>query len=336
MKKAKIKDCLPLVNGIWNHIDYEFPEIFDIDSSQLDIVFISNWSMRTAAPILKVIHSDDHTTMLTSGELDTLADIINGMYKHKWDRLMAVAEMEYDPIHNFSDHLVEEIEYSEDIDGSKSGSVNSTSTRTDNLTKTERDQRAYTDTFNTSDTETRNATDTDTHNLTVTETDEREIEESRDLSNSGDNSSADNIYGFNSSTAVGDRNSSGDFSNSESGSVTTTHSGDDTTVTSGTVGTTHTGTITNAKTGTVGRSNNGTITTTDTGTQGTVGSNTTSETSSNDTAGERTREYTKTGNIGNLSTQKLLNEEIELWKYNFILEMMRDVINFVSLPIYEQ
>ena len=100
---TKIKDCLPLVNGIWYYIDYQFPEIFDIDSSQLDVVFMSNWSMRTAAPILKLIHSDEATTMLTPLELVQLASVINGMYKHNWDKLMAVAEMEYDPIHNYHD-----------------------------------------------------------------------------------------------------------------------------------------------------------------------------------------------------------------------------------------
>ena len=244
MKAKKIKDCLPLVNGIRSKIDYQFPEIFDIDASQLDILFLSHWSMRTAAPILKVIHIDEDTSMLTDAELTTLASMIKGIYKHRWDKLMAVAEMEYDPIHNYHDHLVESIEYSEDVDSSKSG-TGSTSKN-----------------------------DTETHNM----------------NNSGTNSNQDNIYGFNSSTAVGEGNNSGTNSNLESGTITDVQSG--------------------------------------------TSSN--SETGSNDTTGERSREYTKTGNIGNISTQKLLNEEIDLWKYNFIHEMMRDVANFVSLPIYEQ
>lgn len=244
MKTKKIKDCLPLVNGIWSKIDYEFPEIFDIDASQLDIIFLSNWSMRTVAPIINLIHTSTDSDMLTDEELTSLASIVKGVYKHRWDKLMAVAEMEYDPIHNYHDHLVESIEYSEDVDGSKSASG------------------------------TTSKNDTETHNM----------------NNSGSVSNQDNIYGFNSSTAVGEGNNSGSNSNLESGTITDVQSG--------------------------------------------TSSN--SETSSNDTAGERSREYTKTGNIGNISTQKLLNEEIDLWKYNFIHEMMRDVANFVSLPIYEQ
>ena len=210
--------------------------------------------------------------MLTPLELVQLASVINGMYKHKWDKMMAVAEMEYDPIHNYHDHLVEDIEYGEEVDRTKSGSGSRSNTRTDNLNEQTTDGR------------------------TITET--------RNLSNTGSNSVDNGVYGFNSSTSVGDTDSSGSNSNTESGTVTTAHSGN--------------------------------LTTTNTGTQADSGSNTYSETGGDDTSGTRSREYTKTGNIGNISTQKLLNEELDLWKYNFILEMMRDVANFVSLPIYEQ
>lgn len=244
MKSLKIKDCLPLVNGLWSKINYEFPEAFEVDSSQLDIMFLSNWGLRTPAPIVHVVHDEDEELPLTQQELETLAGIINGMFKHRWDKLMNVAMMEYDPIHNYNDHLVETIEYSEDVDGSKSATGNTSKNGTE------------------------------THNM----------------NNSGSTSGQDNIYGFNSSTAVGEGNNSGTSSNLESGTITDVQSG--------------------------------------------TSSN--SETSSNDTTGQRDREYTKTGNIGNISTQKLLNEEIDLWKYNFIYEIMRDVANFVSLPIYEQ
>ena len=267
----KLKDCLPILNGIWGHINYDFPDIFDLDSSQLDVMFLSNWSMRTPAPILKVIHSGDGS-MLTDSELTTLAGIINGMYKFKWDKLMATALSEYDPIHNYYDSLSETIEYDEGVNISKSGSGTNANTRTDNLSEVQ--------------------------------TDARGITEGRNLTNSGSNSVDNGIYGFNSSNSVGESDSAGANSNTESGSITTTHSGN--------------------------------LTTANTGTQANSGSNSYSGTEGKDTEGSRTREYTKTGNIGNISTQKLLKEEIELWKYNFIYEIMRDVAGFVSLPIYEQ
>lgn len=267
----KLKDCLPMASGIWTKINYELPEIFDLEPSQLDIMFLSNWSMRTAAPILNVLHNGTGT-MLSDEELTTLAGIINGMYKHKWDKLMDVATMEYDPIHNYRDHLTEEIEYGEEVDRRKTGSNSNSNTRTDNLTETM--------------------------------TDGRQIGETRNLQNSGSNSNEAGIYGFNSSSSVGESDGSGTNSNSETGTITTSHSGN--------------------------------MTTTNTGTQAESGSNTYSETGGDNTSGTRSREYTKEGNIGNISTQKLMNEELELWKYNFIYEMMRDVANFVSLPIYQQ
>ena len=139
MIAPKIKDCLPLVNGIWYYIDYQFPEAFDIDSSQLDIMFMSNWSMRTAAPILKLIHSDEDTTMLTPIELLQLASVLKGMFKNKWDKMMNVAIIEYDPIHNYHDHMIEEIEYGEEVDRTKSGTGSNSNTRTDNLSEVSTD-----------------------------------------------------------------------------------------------------------------------------------------------------------------------------------------------------
>lgn len=271
-ERPKIKDCLPLVNGLWTKINYDFPEIFDIVPSQLDIIFLSNWSQRLTAPIIDVIHDDSsESSMLTSQELETLAGIINGMYKHKWDKLMEVATMEYDPIHNYSDTFEEQIEYGEEEGHTKTSTGSNSNTRTDNLVDTK--------------------------------TDGRQITETRNLSNSGSNSSENDVYAFNSANAVGDTESSGSNSSSESGTITTGHSGN--------------------------------ITETNTGTQSNIGSNSNSESGSIETTGDKSRTYTKTGNIGNISTQKLMNEEIELWEYNFVYEMMRDVINCISLPSYE-
>lgn len=301
-QEITIKDCLPLVNGLWTHINYNFPDIFDIDASQLDILFLSSYSMRTPSPLIHVIHDSTVQLPLSSEELDTLAGIINGMYKHKWDKLMEVATAEYDPIHNFYDSFSETVNYSEDVDTSKSGSNSGNNTRTDNLSEGRNLTNSNTDTFNKTD----------------TTTDGRSITETHNMSNSGSNSNNDNVYGFNSSTAVGEGNSSGTNSNLESGTITTGH----------------TGNLTVTQTGTIGSSGSEGGTISHTGTQQNVSSGTNSETGSNDTVGERTREYTKTGNIGNISTQKLLNEEIELWKYNFICEVMRDVAGTITLPIY--
>lgn len=382
MSRVKIKDCFPLVNGLWTHINYDFPDIFDIEPSQLDVLFISNWGERIPAPLVKILHKAP-TVDLTSPELTQLADILTGMYKHKWDKMMAVAQAEYDPIHNYYDHLEENIEYSEEVDGTKSLTGSHSNTRTDNLQEVEADSRVITDTRDidksttdgriitetrdidktTTDArqvqETKNLTELETRNLTELETDDKTQLETRNLSKSGNGSENDEVYGFNSSTGVGDRDIFTADSNSETGTITTTNTGTVSTGNTGTVNTTNTGTDTKVNSGTLTEgedgsirtthsgalteaeddtfrsTHSGNITTNNTGTQTDAGSNTSSETSGNDTAGEKAREYTKTGNIGNISTQKLLNEELELWKYNFLYEMMRDVAKCITLPIYE-
>lgn len=336
-RNPKLKECLPIVNGIWSHINYEFPDIFDLDPSQLDIMFLSNWSMRTVAPIMNVIHdSEAPTPMLSDTELTTLAGIVNGMYKHKWDKLMAVATAEYDPIHNYADMLTETIEYSEAGESSKTASGSNSSTRTDNLTETATDGRQVQETKNLTNTETDARQIQDTKNLTETQTDLRENLETRNLANSGSNSSEDGVYGFNSSTAVGDTNTSGSNSGTETGTVNSQNSGTLTTANTGTDTQVHSGNVTTTNTGTDTTVHSGNLTTVNTGTQQNSGSVSSSESADDEKSGTRNREYTKTGNIGNISTQKLLNEELDLWKYNFICEIMRDVANFISLPIYEQ
>jgi hypothetical protein len=48
----------------------------------------------------------------------------------------------------------------------------------------------------------------------------------------------------------------------------------------------------------------------------------------------RIRTSTHTGNIGNLTTQQLMKQEIELWKWNFINNVLADLSEFLTLPIY--
>ena len=49
---------------------------------------------------------------------------------------------------------------------------------------------------------------------------------------------------------------------------------------------------------------------------------------------DRIRTSTHSGNIGNITTQQLMTQEIELWKWNFIQNVLADLSEFVTLPIY--
>ena len=48
----------------------------------------------------------------------------------------------------------------------------------------------------------------------------------------------------------------------------------------------------------------------------------------------RDRSGSHSGNIGNITTQKMINEEIQLWKWNFINQVLSDVSDFCCLPVY--
>jgi hypothetical protein len=49
---------------------------------------------------------------------------------------------------------------------------------------------------------------------------------------------------------------------------------------------------------------------------------------------DRTRTSIHSGNIGNLTTQQLMKQEIELWRWNFINNVLADLCEFVTIPIY--
>lgn len=52
------------------------------------------------------------------------------------------------------------------------------------------------------------------------------------------------------------------------------------------------------------------------------------------TEGENTRKLTRTGNIGTNTFQNLLQQERNLWMYNFFEQVFKDVDSVLTLPIY--
>jgi hypothetical protein len=112
----------------------------------------------------------------------------------------------------------------------------------------------------------------------------------------------DAVYGFNSADA----------------------SNADKSVTSGSENETSTNTITNT----------GTQTNTGTDTNTLDKTKTTNMTVESHDGNNRTRNSTHSGNIGNLTTQQLMKQEIELWKWNFIQTVLADLCEFTTIPIY--
>lgn len=266
---------------------------FGVEKSLLDLMFYSDYGERNPAPLIEAVQ-DEYGEPLTPQNLQTVASALLALNKNKWERLMQVALVDYDPIHNYLD----EWEDSSVGDETKNDSLDST--RTDTFNSTDTTNRTRTDNLS----ESKNSTRTD--NLTETET----INESESTTDS----QADNVYGFNSSSAVGKDTSSGNGSK------------------------TNTGNNTIANTGTQGLSE----TVTNTGTQGVVesvghgGTNTRAFEQTDDQVNhdERERSGRHFGNIGNLTSQKQLVEEIELWRWKYIEEVLRDAKEFCTLPCY--
>lgn len=82
------------------------------------------------------------------------------------------------------------------------------------------------------------------------------------------------------------------------------------------------------------------LTETETGTDTTERTNTDTynrsytETGTDTTAGTSSRKLTRTGNIGTNTFQNLLQQERNLWMYNFFEQVFKDVDSVLTIPIY--
>lgn len=370
-KAQTIKKMFPITDGLFSKMNYQFKH--DISKTSLDLMFVSNYGKRNPSPVVETIQ-DEYGEQLTSQELTTLAAIIVEMYKPKWDKLGNIYDIEYDPIHNYLDQWEEANEEVMDDDQHDTGTktlaygktLDSTDTRTDNLT-TSRDvdtTNSGTRTDNLTELETRNLANsnartdnlTETHNYGKTSTRTDNLTEDVDSTTTSNGSGSENnsLYGFNSATAVGSDSSATSDTNTETvdsqrtntGTQATAESGSDSVANTGTQSNTgtDTGTVTTANTGTQQNSTSGTVdeTVTNTGTRTNVlaeeqgGSDTTTNNLTH------TDDYTKTldrsgshvGNIGNLTSQKQILEEINLWRWNYMQEILNDVKEFCTLPVY--
>ena len=366
-----IKKLFPKINGLFAHMNYDFRA--EVSKGSLDLLFVANCGMRNPSPIVETIHDEDET-QLTSEELTILAGLLLETYKIKWDKLGEIYDIEYDPIHNYLDEWEDTSAENRELTGStqrddetKYGKVDTLSnTRTDNLSsaRTVDDDRTVTRTDNLTELETRNLAGSDarTDNLTEqhtygkseTRTDNLTEVVDQDGTNTDTGSAANNIYGFNSSTAVGADSSSSSDSGSSTNDVTKTNTGTQTLANTGS------DSISNSGTQSHTTSDTGTVTTANTGTQGVVTDGTLQDTTLN--TGTRQLSQTDTlsgkdeysrdiathdvestgrdrsgrhfGNIGNLTSQKQIIEEINLWRWNYVNSIIDDVKEFCTLPVY--
>lgn len=235
-----------------------------------------------------------------------VAELIYHLFYEKWKSLAKVSFLEYDPIHNFSDDLHEEIVGTED------------ETTTDDIDKStyKNESRNLINTHN----DNSNGTRTNSGTQQNLRNDNLHEQRGDNHAFSYANSDSNNLYGFNSTNPVGHDTSGG--TSSDNG--TESHSKD------------QTGTQTNTRTDNlqethndvnIGQSTQG----------GSINSNETAtddreEVRDLDTT--RVRDVTRTGNIGNITTQAMIEEEIRLRRWTFMMQLVSDVREFCTLPIY--
>ena len=265
IRTPRIKDVFPTTESIFTKMNYSLL----VDNGILDFMFYSDYGSKTISPIVENVLAGD--TELSSEKITLLAQMLLARYKNSWDRQMAAAQAEYDPLHNYLD------EYSE-----------SGSTTTDDITTDAKSETSHEDIV-TSNSYTR--TDNLSEGVTAS------------ASSSGSVGVDSARYGFNSAVAV--PVSEDDQTSSDTSSNTST--------------TINTGTQTNAE----ARNEDWDLTR--------------SESDRKVLDGESThaKEGYHRGNIGNISTQKLLTEEIELWKWRFADTVLQDAAEFLALPLYD-
>lgn len=325
VKFPKIKDVIPLTNGVFSHMDYTFRE--EVTKAQLDYLFLADAAQRNPAPVIDLMYDEETeepaSRMLTDAELTKLAALMLSYYKPRWEKLGDIYDVEYDPIHNYLD------EWEDNANGWEHSQLTHGTVRTDrynDLTVAHSDVHAYDDEnpIITKETEKRNETVTrlyDAQNpLTVEKKGKETTKESTDTS--------EKVKGFNSSDWVDTDRSVGSLNDNQSelsfitrqdvttGSYTDTTRDDPVN-----------GSVTETKK-TGAESNTGSDITSGSTTREMNGTDTTQSSDNRDRSGSHS------GNIGNLTSQKMLHEEIELWKWNYIRSILDDAIKFLTLDVY--
>lgn len=237
--------------------------------SQMDTLYFDTHSGERLGSRI-ITNRVDIDGSLSSADRKTIAMLVYARFRTQWARLWATMNPSFDPLTNYK--------MEETIEGTES------STRTPDLTKGD------TGTVQTTGQNKR------TPNLTKANTGTVKNE------GSGTSTNQNGIWGFNSSASVPSDMSDGTATNENT--------------TTGNLSETETGTDTTDRTNTDTYNRSYTETGTDT------------------TAGTSSRKLTRKGNIGTNTFQNLLQQERNLWVYDFFEQVFKDVDSMLTIPIY--
>lgn len=299
--------AFPGINtGIFNFFGETPPWATICDDIVMNNTLFFTFGRRLASPVLSHFMFNDKQPLLPQDCLHTiddadanvLAQMILARYGKKWERLLAVNDADYNPLHNY--------DMTEKETSSTSG-----------LTKGVND-------INRSDTRARTATDTTNNNYNETRSDTgsytgKDVNTSTASAINNDTETADggtDIYAFNSTDSV-------PTSESEAKTVKSSSSANksDNSVTSeNKTLSSESSTGENAGMSKRVESDSGKALET-----------TNSATTKNDAM---SRTLTREGNIGVTTSVQMLTQERDFWTWSFIRVIVEDVANFLTIGVY--
>lgn len=251
----------PMANAPWSDT---------MSGTNLDILYLDGHSGERYCSNF-INHRLNDSDVLSSENRTLIANTLLAMFGIQWTRLWATMKpAEYDPLTNY--------QMQETMEGTEN------STRTPDLTK--------------GDTGTVQTTGQDKRTPNLTKSNTGTVKND----GSATNTNQSNLWGFNSSASVPSDMSDGTATNENTttGNLSETETGTDTTD--------HTNTDTYNRSYT--------------------------ETGTDTTAGTSSRKLTRTGNIGTNTFQNLLQQERNIWMYDFFEQVFKDVDSVLTIPIY--
>lgn len=284
----------------------------------MDISYFTMWAGAALPSMFVTLNSTENVAYS-----EKIAEILWDLYGNNWTRLWEAFNTKYNPIENYN--LVETVGRTESDNRTidRDGKLDSTVDGTDDEESKEvvNGTVILTGGSNTTVDSTGSSNETDDSNGTTT------LEHGEQITS---NSETDEYtYGFNDVNKVPTAVTTQEGTEQHSGTDTTTTQSHGTKDIS-TTGKTTTGVTQNSSTET-----DTTTTGTFNATTKDIRSDTTSENTTDDTNIKEDITRNRSGNIGQHTYQELLQQEFELWKWNFFKQVFADVDELLILKVYD-
>lgn len=325
----QIKDAFPnsfVGNGLFSA--FNNPVWKDnFTASDLDILFITRYGERLESPFIE--HFDTGNGV-SENDLTVVARTIYSVFASQWEHLWKANIAQYNPIENTDAFISITDTHETSANGTENRTTaGSTSGTTGGKTETDTDNTTTgtgTVTHAIDETETVKGTGTVTHSI-----DEKTTAITNGNSSGTDNGE-NNVFGFNSASAVGSDASTGTTTATAKSDSSGTRTETDTEMRDTTDAKTNTTTDTETRNTTDKLT--GKQTTTESGTNSTTANETVEAKTTATGTGTDTHEEHRHGNIGVTTNAQMIQGEIDIWKWSFIDTVMNDICKLIALSVY--